>query len=992
MTNESIKPSPKSGEETPGFLSKWLNYRGFRFWAIVLIVGYTLAGFFLVPVLLKNAIVDTAAERLGRSVSIEKIESNPYVLSILIHGFELEDRDGAALLSFDEFFVNFQLSSLFNWAWTFDEIRLDGLKVFLERFNEEENRLSSVLEDFEKSAEPQTESGSEPAPVENSGIPRLLVHNIALNRGSARLLDHVPAKPVEVNAGPVTVAIEQLNTLPDRTGQQSVTIAFPDGAAINWSGSINLEPLHSEGEFALENARLDQAAEYLKDIMPVESLQAVLSLTTSYSLAGTADGAVQIELHDIDSDISSFALTGLQPGTQILQFPGLAVRGGSIRYPDQTVHFDSVLLDQPVLDTWLDAAGEPNLLALVPEDTADDGTAAEPWSLTLNEFRISEGIVDFSDRGMDPATALRLQDIEFKLENISNQAGASMPLTLSTGLQGGGQLDFGGQVVVLPDLTLTGNASAVNIPLLPAQPYIEQQLAVAIEQGSLSLRAELEAGPGDVLKAGGELTVSDFKIRDTGQNESLAAWQRLDIDRFEADVAAGELNVSSLSFKQPYGRIEVKADRTTNLDGLMIPSDGESLPEDPGQAMAWHAVIGGIGIDDGSMDFADRSLPLPFSTRVTGLDGTISTIDSASTEPANIRLEGQVDEYGLARIDGGLNVFDPVGNTDITLEFRNLLMSNLSPYSVEFAGREIDEGKLDLDLEYVIKEGRLAGSNDIVLSDLLLGDEVDSPNAVSLPLGLAVALLKDSEGVIDIELPVEGDINDPEFKIGGVIWQAFTGLITKIVSAPFRLLGNLVGIDSEDFGQFQFLAGRADLTPPELEKIAKLTEALQQRPEIEMEISGVYDPGVDTPALKYFRLRDLVFSRIEDAEPSDGEIEMLDEDIRDTLEAIYLERFPGSNLDDLKALHVHAPADDPEGKPELDPLAYAAELRDRLLESEPVTAQDLADLAGQRARVVQEAFLAAGALDPGRIVIADPSEVESEDGEWLVMELGVAAD
>jgi hypothetical protein len=344
-------------------------------------------------------------------------------------------------------------------------------------------------------------------------------------------------------------------------------------------------------------------------------------------------------------------------------------------------------------------------------------------------------------------------------------------------------------------------------------------------------------------------------------------------------------------FGQVFGRFVVHEDKSTNVSTLVIEQAGDkgtSAETDP-----MNIIIGGIRVDDGSMDFADFSLPLPFATHIDKLNGTISTIATNSTEPANIRLEGQVDEYGLARIEGSMNMLDPIRHTDVSVDFRNLLMPTLSPYTVQFAGREIDEGKLDLGLVYAIEEGQLHGENDVVLSDLVLGEKVDHPDAASLPLGLAVSLLKDADGVIKIDLPVDGDINDPEFRIGGVVWQAVTTLITKIVSAPFRLLGNLIGIDSEDFGQFEFLAGRADLTPPELEKIIQLEEALQKRPELQIEISGVTDKAIDIPAMKLIRLRDIASERLgETMGVQDDQAMMLDEEIRAVVELLFSERFP----------------------------------------------------------------------------------------------------
>jgi hypothetical protein len=247
--------------------------------------------------------------------------------------------------------------------------------------------------------------------------------------------------------------------------------------------------------------------------------------------------------------------------------------------------------------------------------------------------------------------------------------------------------------------------------------------------------------------------------------------------------------------------------------------------------------------------------------------------------------------------------------------------------------------------------------------------------------------------VIDIDLPVEGDINDPEFRIGGIVMKAIVGLITKVVSAPFRMLGALIGVDSEDFGQFQFLAGRSELTPPELEKIAQLQLALQERPELGIELSGVYDPSSDTAKLQFFRLRDTVMERL-GKEPSaeDPENLMLDEEIRSVLEQLFEERFPAETTDSMKAANSAPPADDPEGKPVLDALAYAGSLRDRLLASEEISIADLEALAQARAEAIRAAFLASGEFDESRIVIAAPTEVESEDGEWVLMELGVSAD
>jgi hypothetical protein len=992
-----------------------------RYWVIVVVVLYTVGGFFGVPALVERMTVSAIRDSAGREATLERVRFNPYVLSLQIEGFAVQDTDGAALAGFDRLFVNFQLSSLFRWAWTFREISVDGPYHLVERFAPGDSRLTRLLADLqERAAEP------DPA-AQAAGLPRFLVHELNLNEGRLHFRDDVPAESVDLEFGPITVSVRELNTLPDRFGQQSVRVVFPNDSIVTWQGSLSLGPLQSEGSFALEGAHLQQTTAYLKAVLPLQSVEADLTMRTKYGVNEQADGSLHIALDDLEARLADVAVTGLTPSTEFTAFRTLELLGGTLRYPDNILQFSSVRLAEPRLETWLDEAGRLNLLQLLPQappgqDQAESAPAdaaagdATGWRMGIQEFVLEGGRIGFEDRSIEPPAALRLQDLGLTVKAISNETGAEFPLTLAAGLEEGGALGFDGGVTVLPALTAQGTLSATAIPLGLAQAYLQQQMNLRIESGTLDSKAELTLRADQSVTAAGAMAIAGLRVDDTIEQQPLVGWERLDIDRFETDTAAASLSISQLQFRKPFGRVVINADRTTNLSGLprvqptaeggaaqvaAEPAVSESIAADttateaaPADAApAYAIVLGNISVQDGSLDFSDLSLPLPFATRIGALGGTISTVDSRSAEPANVRLEGRVDDYGLARISGGLNLMDPIRATDISMEFRNLLMSNLSPYTVQFAGREIAEGKLDLDLVYRIDDGLMQGDNDIVMSDLVLGDKVEHPGAASLPLGLAVALLKDANGVIDIKLPVEGDVNDPQFRIGGVVWQAFVGLVTKIVSAPFRLLGNLVGAETEDLGRFQFLAGRSDLTPPEMEKIALLQKALRERPELAIEVSGGFVAAVDVPALQYQRLRDAVLERIGEEEAPEGEeIRLLDERLRSALEALFAERFPETSLDTLKAAHTAPPAEDAEAEAVLDKLAYAADLRDRLLASEPIGQAELESLANARAAAIRQAFLAGGEFDASAITVTEPQETESEDGEWVLMELGVAVE
>ena len=192
-------------------------------------------------------------------------------------------------------------------------------------------------------------------------------------------------------------------------------------------------------------------------------------------------------------------------------------------------------------------------------------------------------------------------------------------------------------------------------------------------------------------------------------------------------------------------------------------------------------------------EFADLSLTPQFGTRMHDLGGVVTGLSTDPATTAQVELDGKVDEFGSARVRGSIQPFRATDFTDLKLTFRNLEMTRLTPYSGKFAGRKIDSGKLSVDLEYKIKDRQLAGENKFVVNKLKLGERVDSPDAMKLPLDLAIALLEDSNGIIDLDLPVSGSLDDPQFSYGRIIWKAIVNVLTKLVTAPFRALGKLLG-------------------------------------------------------------------------------------------------------------------------------------------------------------------------------------------------------
>ncbi len=454
------------------------------------------------------------------------------------------------------------------------------------------------------------------------------------------------------------------------------------------------------------------------------------------------------------------------------------------------------------------------------------------------------------------------------------------------------------------------------------------------------------------------------------------------------------LEISEVRFSEPYGDILIAEDGSINLgrvrkgddaENEAEPESGETDIEQESEQPGTAVTIGRVVVNDAAADFADLSLPLPFKAQIAALNGEISTIATTSSEPSTANLEGKVDEFGRVQISGTVTPLDPALNTNVGVAFENVDMPKFSAYSIPFAGQEIASGRLDLDLGYKISGGALVGENRVVLRDFELGDKVAHPGAMSLPLGLAVALLKDPNGRIDLEVPVRGDVNDPEFKYGAVVRKALVNLLTKIVTSPFALLGNLVGAGADELEYLLFEPGRADLSPPEMEKAGKIAEALGLRPQLALRIGGVYSPESDSAALKAARVDEAIEERIAAADDSEA---MYAEQRLETVEQLLTEALAAADasatLAEVRAAHTTTTDD---GKEQFDALAYTQALRSRLIDAQALSESELVSLGTARADSVQQAILERSEELGSRVTIDEPAAVDIDEDNRVRMKL-----
>jgi hypothetical protein len=331
---------------------------------------------------------------------------------------------------------------------------------------------------------------------------------------------------------------------------------------------------------------------------------------------------------------------------------------------------------------------------------------------------------------------------------------------------------------------------------------------------------------------------------------------------------------------------------------------------------------------------------------------------------------------------GAIFPLEPTQKTRMNLSFNNIDISELSPYAIKFAGREIAKGKMDLDLEYDINQDQMRGQNNVVLHDFALGKKVAQPGAADLPLDLAVALLKDKDGIIRADLPVQGNINDPKFDYGKTVRRAIRKLITNVAAAPFRFLAGLVGVGkNKDLGYISFFAGRTDLSPAQTEKVQQIGEALIKRPDLQIDIPGVYSASFDTKALQEEKFE----SRLrEQLSQSQTDANIGSRKYISTLEKLYTEQGLSPSLETLKNSAQTTAGDEDN----TDHLSYARTIKEKLLATETISQEDLQQLADKRAQIVYDQLIKIAGVKSTQIKLATAREGSINKDNKLKLEFG----
>ncbi|HOY70906.1 MAG TPA: DUF748 domain-containing protein [Methylotenera sp.] len=633
------------------------------------------------------------------------------------------------------------------------------------------------------------------------------------------------------------------------------------------------------------------------------------------------------------------------------------------------------------------------------------------WAVNLKKIALDNTQLHIEDRSLAQPVALDVEKLNMEVNNASLDLARALPVKASFSVKQGGQFNTQGKLTPMPfkaDVDLKLSAFSFK----PFAPYLNKFALLKLNDGASNINGKLHVINDKTLALtfNGGFSVDNLSLVEEATDASFLAWEKLDSNNLELSLAPNRLHMATLNISKPSGKFIINADKTTNIAKILRntnateattnnsseavePATNAAQPTKPevvtidsqvektvtntemAQAVltgaatgtttktvetapvadsspeAFPVTIETVRIENAGLEFADLSLTPQFGTQIHSLTGVINSVSTNPNTTAQVELDGKVDDYGAARVRGALQPFKATNFTDIKLSFTNLEMNRLTPYSGKFAGRKIESGKLSVDLEYKIKQRQLAGENKFVINKLKLGEKVDSKEAANLPLDLAIAILEDSDGVIDLDLPITGSLDDPKFSYGSIVWKAIRNVLGKIVTAPFRALGKLFGGSGDKLEAITFEAGKASLTPPELEKLKAVSTALTKRQGLALGIVPGFDKAVDTRAIQESTIRRQVAEEMDikfEAGQQAGPIDLSNPNVQKAIDALHddltkkglLKRL-ASKLEKTKAGHFE-------------------EAQEKLTASIEVKEADLQALAKARAETIQKQLVDAG--------------------------------
>jgi Domain of Unknown Function (DUF748) len=994
---------------------------------VLLVALYAIAGFLIGPKILRHELLTQIPQTLAATPTVGEIHINPFLFQVEIRDFSLAGAQSDKLLGFERLFVDFDLSSLWHRAYTFGRIELAA--PYLNAVVASDGTLNLAKLASKRAAAPASAPAAKREPM-----PPLRVGSLEVTRAAVSYDDHSRPSEFSARLAPIDFELKDFTT-GIAGGLFTFTGSSKLGERIEWHGHLSIDPIESDGELSVNGLRAHTIWEYLADRLNFAIDSGSIDVAATYKFA--LRDAVELSLNIANLSLTDLAVKPLDSDSDWIDVPALKVTGVAVDLAQRQAQIESVALSGVKVIAWREPDGAINLMRLAAapagpaaakaqpaptlavdagaRDAAGTGAVssagAAPWRFDLHRLEVREAHISAEDRGTQPAAKVALAPLSFAVEGLSLDLAKPVKVSLDTRINGSGSLTANGEVTPDP-LSASMSVKLAGIDLTAAQPYVAQHTSLTVSGGKLGGEAEVHYGPKAALQLAGNLFVENLHTVDDARHDDLVNWGRLDVRGLNYRQAPDRLEIAEVSVRKPFARVIIESDASLNVTNALADPGQVTSGAPPNVALPPNAalppkaartsggprpagrspvasapaskpmpmVIKKILLEDGLAKFTDLSVKPSFAAAIQGLKGSVLGLSSQPSSRATVDLHGSVDAFSPVSITGQVNVLSPVLYTDLAMDFRNMELSIFNPYSGKFAGYNITKGKLTTELHYKVVGRSLDAQHHIIVDQLEFGGKTESKDAVSLPVKLAVALLKDRNGVIDLDFPVAGTLDDPQFKLAPIIWKVIVNILEKAVTAPFALLGSLFG-GGPDLQFIDFKPGVGTLDPTQAGKVAAIVKALKERPQLKLEVPIAAVPNLDQPALADARFSAAANELASQSEAhkklasgaTAAHFDDLDPAVRlDVLTKLYSREIGGSPKypDTLSA-----------GKQKSELMSAKIEFLTGALRAHwTVGPDELKALGEQRSLALQQSLLTGTGIEPERVFLVANDKASEKDG------------
>jgi hypothetical protein len=804
-------------------------YRYKRLWLLLLIVAYLMFGFFYVPKIIDQQLTKQLKEQLDMQAEMTAVKFNPLTFRAEIEGLKITDSNQQTWFDSQLTDINFDPSNLLWGEWKFSELSLTQPQITV-LTNTDGQLVIPALPEF-------------PASTNNDEPINLSIEQIRLSEGRMNLQAGNVKKDFSLNIKSIELKHDQFS-LADEDTQFEVKITTENDESIALNGHYN----HIQQTINSDIQLIDWQATTLNQILPDEL--SINNQAGKIQATGNIDWLLsnspqlkfsQIELQNIASEWQSeVSMTDLQ--AKVLQV--------TVDVEAQTVsveHIESSQGDWQISWPVTSVVDAENSDASGTAETVTSAESAIPavpgWQVNIETISIQNWPVELIDREVNANLLFTVESFEVLKANNLNQ-----PFSLKSQLNfaDGGTANINSEQVLSP-LVVSADVSLKQMALQQLTPWITDQSGLVFTQGQLSTEQALKLND-EQFDLAGSLSVKDANIENQN-SQSIVSWGALQIGATTISSLDKSIVIDQITLDQANGNIIIDADQNINIQNLKS-SEAPDDSDEPSQPSEWTLKIGAINIKDTSTALIDQSVEPAVKTSISELNGQIKGLSSEQISKADVAIEGKFNQFSPISIMGQINPLSSKAYTDIKVVVEDLDLLAFSPYSAAYVAFPINGGKLNLELDYSLNQDELRGDNKLLFKQFKLGDKTPAPDAIDLPLKLAVTLLSDMNGEMKIDLPVSGNLTDPEFSYGGLVGKAIFKLITSIVASPFKILGALIPNPDPNLSDIQFNSGSAELLPSEQNKLKQIAEIMAKKAELNLQLNPQIDPAFDQAGLK----------------------------------------------------------------------------------------------------------------------------------------------